>query len=160
MNPHVSGISLSYIVRSKERVGQVLGEPKRSGGKLARPAQRGAWGGDFGYFTDPDGNLRKIAVGYEGDLSFAEWPALGRGRHASAAVQMVETQVHKTLLPNRRRHIWRRLGNTPQGGFQCPALLDGHAFEVLVSSQDILTRPPRSRSTSASTINPHFVAIS
>jgi catechol 2,3-dioxygenase-like lactoylglutathione lyase family enzyme len=57
------GITLSYIVRSDERVDAVLVEAERAGGKIARPAQRAPWGGYFGYFTDRDGYLWKVAAG-------------------------------------------------------------------------------------------------
>ncbi len=56
------GFTLSYIVRSKERVDAVLAEAERAGGKIAKPAQD-AYGGRFGYFTDPDGYLWKVAAG-------------------------------------------------------------------------------------------------
>ena len=57
------GITLSYIVSSEERVDAVLAEAKRAGGKIAKPAQKASWGGYFGYFTDPDGYLWKVAAG-------------------------------------------------------------------------------------------------
>lgn len=56
-------IQLSYIVRSQERVDAVLAEAERAGGTIARPAQRAAWGGYFGYFADRDGYLWKVAAG-------------------------------------------------------------------------------------------------
>jgi len=65
------GFTLSYIVRTEKRVDAVLAEAKRAGGNIAKPAQRAAWG-YFGYFTDPDGYLWKVAAGYEGDTSIAE----------------------------------------------------------------------------------------
>jgi len=57
------GFTLSHIVRSEEGVDAVMAEAERAGGKIAKPAQRGTWGGYFGYFTDPDGNLWKVAAG-------------------------------------------------------------------------------------------------
>jgi catechol 2,3-dioxygenase-like lactoylglutathione lyase family enzyme len=57
------GFTLSYIVRSEERVDAVLAEAERAGGTIARPAQHSPWGGRFGYFTDPDGYLWKVAAG-------------------------------------------------------------------------------------------------
>src|SRR5207245_2048904 len=54
------GITFSYDVRSKDRVDAVLAEAKRAGGTIAKPAQDAAWGGYFGYFTDPDGYLWKV----------------------------------------------------------------------------------------------------
>jgi len=66
------GITLSYIVRSDERVDAVLAEAKRAGGVIVRPAGRAAWGGYFGYFTDPDGYLWKVGAGYGEDPTYAE----------------------------------------------------------------------------------------
>lgn len=66
------GITLSYIVRSDDRVDAVLAEAKRAGGKIAKPAQRGQWGGYSGYFTDPDGYLWKVVVGPGEHQSYAE----------------------------------------------------------------------------------------
>ncbi len=64
------GFTLSYLVRSEERVDAVLAEAERAGGTIARPAQRGQWGGRFGYFADPDGYLWKVAAG-AGEQPFA-----------------------------------------------------------------------------------------
>ena len=66
-----SGITFSYVVRSKERVDAVLAEAERAGGAIAKPAQEAHWGGYFGYFADPDGNLWKVVAG-DGDQPFAE----------------------------------------------------------------------------------------
>lgn len=63
------GFTLSYLVRSQERVEAVLAEAERAGGKVLKPAQP-AWGGYFGYFADPDGYLWKVASG-AGDQPFA-----------------------------------------------------------------------------------------
>ena len=65
------GFTLSQIVRSDERVDALLAEAQRAGGAIAKPAQRAPWGGYFGYFTDPDGHLWKVASG-EGEQPFAE----------------------------------------------------------------------------------------
>jgi len=64
------GITLSYLVRSDDRVEALLAEAERAGGKIARPVQRPPWGGCFGYFTDPDGYLWKVASG-PGEQPFA-----------------------------------------------------------------------------------------
>jgi len=66
-----SGITFSYIVRSEERVDAVLAEAERAGGKIAKPAQKAQWGGYFGYFADPDGNLWKVVAG-AGEQPFSE----------------------------------------------------------------------------------------
>ena len=55
------GITLSYVVTAEGRVDAVLDEAARAGGQIVRPAQRGPWGGYFGYFADPDGYLWKVA---------------------------------------------------------------------------------------------------
>jgi uncharacterized protein len=65
------GVTFSYVVRSQERVDAVLAEAERAGGTIARPAQQARWGGYFGYFADPDGNLWKVVAG-DGDQPFAE----------------------------------------------------------------------------------------
>jgi uncharacterized protein len=65
------GVTFSYIVHADERVDAVLAEAERAGGEIVRPAQRARWGGYFGYFADPDGNLWKIVAG-AGDQPYAE----------------------------------------------------------------------------------------
>jgi len=57
------GITLSHVVGSEARVDALLAEAERAGGTIAKPAQRAAWGGYFGYFADPDGHLWKVVVG-------------------------------------------------------------------------------------------------
>ena len=66
------GITLSYIVSSEDRVDAVLAEAERAGGVIAKPAERQQWGGRSGYFTDPDGNLWKVAAGTGEQPSAAE----------------------------------------------------------------------------------------
>jgi uncharacterized protein len=65
------GITFSYIVHADERVDAVLAEAERAGGEIVRPAQQARWGGYFGYFADPDGNLWKVVAG-SGDQPYAE----------------------------------------------------------------------------------------
>lgn len=65
------GITLSYLVRSEDRVAAVLKEAEQAGGTITRPAETAPWGGCSGYFTDPDGYLWKVASG-AGDQPFAE----------------------------------------------------------------------------------------
>ena len=65
------GITLSYLVRSEERVAAVLTEAERAGGRIVKPAERAPWGGSSGHFMDPDGNLWKVASG-SGPQPFAE----------------------------------------------------------------------------------------
>ena len=65
------GLTLSYVVRSEDRVGALLADAEGAGGTIIRPAQKAKWGGYFGYFADPDGNLWKVVAG-EGEQPYAE----------------------------------------------------------------------------------------
>jgi uncharacterized protein len=55
------GFTLSCLAESAEGVRGILAAAELAGGKIVRPAQAAEWGGHFGYFADPDGNLWKIA---------------------------------------------------------------------------------------------------
>jgi catechol 2,3-dioxygenase-like lactoylglutathione lyase family enzyme len=57
------GVTLSYNVRSEERVDAVLAEAEHAGGKIGKPAERTSWGGYGGYFADPEGHLWEVATG-------------------------------------------------------------------------------------------------
>ena len=63
--------TLSDVVRSEDRVDAVLAEAERAGARIVKPAQRAQWGGYYGYFADPDGNLWKVVAG-AGEQPFAE----------------------------------------------------------------------------------------
>ena len=65
------GVTLSYLVRSEDRVAEVMAEAERAGGKIVKAAERSQWGGASGYFADPDGYLWKVASG-TGQQPFAE----------------------------------------------------------------------------------------
>jgi uncharacterized protein len=65
------GVMLSYIVRSDDRVAEVLAEAERAGATIVKPAEATPWGGTTGFFTDPDGYLWKVASG-TGQAPFAE----------------------------------------------------------------------------------------
>jgi hypothetical protein len=65
------GVTLSYLVRTDERVDEVLAEAERAGGSIVRPGERAPWGGYFGYFADPEGHLWKVAAG-QGEQPLAE----------------------------------------------------------------------------------------
>jgi uncharacterized protein len=65
------GFTLSYLVRSEDRVAAVLAEAEKAGGTIVKPAERAQWGGATGYFADPDGFLWKVASG-TGEQPFAE----------------------------------------------------------------------------------------
>ena len=66
-----AGITLSYVVRADDRVDAVLAEAEGAGGTVAKPAERGPWGGYSGYFSDPDGYLWKVVTG-AGEQPYAE----------------------------------------------------------------------------------------
>ena len=66
-----SGVVLSYIVRSEDRVAAVLDEAQRAGAKIVRSAEQAQWGGTSGVFADLDGHLWKVASG-SGPQPYAE----------------------------------------------------------------------------------------
>lgn len=57
----MSRIYLAYNTRSDEEVDAVLALAEMSGGKIVKPAGRAFWGGWYGYFADPEGNLWEVA---------------------------------------------------------------------------------------------------
>jgi catechol 2,3-dioxygenase-like lactoylglutathione lyase family enzyme len=65
------GFTLSYLVRTEERVEEVLAEAEKAGATIVKPAEKAQWGGASGIFRDPDGYLWKVATG-GGDQPFAE----------------------------------------------------------------------------------------
>jgi uncharacterized protein len=65
------GVTLSHNVRSEARVDEVLAEAERAGGKIVRRAERAAWGGYRGYFSDSEGFLWEVATGAT-QLPFSE----------------------------------------------------------------------------------------
>jgi uncharacterized protein len=56
------GVSFHYIVDSKDIVDDVIAKAAAAGGSVVREAGTVDWG-YFGYFSDPDGNLWKVAAG-------------------------------------------------------------------------------------------------
>jgi catechol 2,3-dioxygenase-like lactoylglutathione lyase family enzyme len=54
------GVSFHYIVPSSEAVDEVMGKAMAAGGGLVKEASGTQWG-YFGYFSDPDGYLWKVA---------------------------------------------------------------------------------------------------
>ena len=56
------GVSLHYLVPSSEAVDEVMGRAVAAGGGVVREAAAAQWG-YFGYFSDPDGYLWKVAAG-------------------------------------------------------------------------------------------------
>jgi uncharacterized protein len=55
------GVSFHFIVPSSEAVDQVMGDAAAAGGGVVKQAAASQWGGYFGYFSDPDGYLWKVA---------------------------------------------------------------------------------------------------
>ena len=56
------GVSFHYIVPSSQAVDEVMGKAVAAGGAVVRQAAASPWG-YFGYFSDPDGYLWKVASG-------------------------------------------------------------------------------------------------
>lgn len=67
-------VYLAYNTRSEEEVDAVLQKVISNGGKVIREAGRAFWGGWFGYFADPEGNLWEVAenpdfpIGADGNI--------------------------------------------------------------------------------------------
>jgi uncharacterized protein len=55
------GVSFHYIVSSSEAVDEVMADAAAAGGEVVKQAAASQWGGYFGYFSDPDGYLWKVA---------------------------------------------------------------------------------------------------
>lgn len=56
------GVSFHYLVASQDDVDDVLAKATEAGGTLAKAGHAAPWGGYFGYFSDPDGHLWKVAA--------------------------------------------------------------------------------------------------
>lgn len=56
------GFSLHYIVDSTDAVDTAVARAVDAGAAVVREAAPAEWGGYFGYFSDPDGNLWKVAT--------------------------------------------------------------------------------------------------
>jgi catechol 2,3-dioxygenase-like lactoylglutathione lyase family enzyme len=56
------GVSFHYIVSSSEAVDEVMGKALAAGARVVKEAAATQWG-YFGYFSDPDGYLWKVASG-------------------------------------------------------------------------------------------------
>jgi uncharacterized protein len=76
VNPEGSGFSglvLQYIVRSEQRVDDVIDEARKAGATIVKPAGRLEWGGYGGTFADPDGYVWSIGYSAQGqDQPYAE----------------------------------------------------------------------------------------
>jgi catechol 2,3-dioxygenase-like lactoylglutathione lyase family enzyme len=55
------GLSFHYIVPSREVVDETIRAAEMAGGAVVKEAAAAQWGGYFGYFSDPDGYLWKVA---------------------------------------------------------------------------------------------------
>jgi catechol 2,3-dioxygenase-like lactoylglutathione lyase family enzyme len=55
------GVSFHFVVPSREAVDEVMGTAVAAGGGVVKEAAAARWGGYFGYFSDPDGHLWKVA---------------------------------------------------------------------------------------------------
>lgn len=55
-----SGIVFTYVVRSEDRVGEILAEAEKAGAKILKPAAKEEWGGYGGAFADPDGYVWQV----------------------------------------------------------------------------------------------------
>jgi predicted enzyme related to lactoylglutathione lyase len=55
------GVSFHHIVSSSEAVDEVIANAVAAGGSVVKEAAGSQWGGYFGYFSDPDGYLWKVA---------------------------------------------------------------------------------------------------
>jgi predicted CoA-binding protein/catechol 2,3-dioxygenase-like lactoylglutathione lyase family enzyme len=56
-----SRVAVAHNVRAQADVATVLAEAEAAGGKVLRPSRKAAWGGQTGYFADPDGHLWEVA---------------------------------------------------------------------------------------------------
>ena len=55
------GVSFHFIVESNDAVDEVISSAAAAGGDVVKQAAASPWGGYFGYFSDPDGYLWKVA---------------------------------------------------------------------------------------------------
>ena len=56
-----SRVYLAYNTRSDGEVDAVLAEAEKAGGRIVKSAGRAFWGGWYGYFADPEGNIWEVA---------------------------------------------------------------------------------------------------
>jgi uncharacterized protein len=55
------GVLFHFIVSTRETVDEVMACAVAAGGEVVREAADAQWGGYFGYFSDPDAYLWKVA---------------------------------------------------------------------------------------------------
>jgi predicted enzyme related to lactoylglutathione lyase len=56
------GVSFHYIVSARDAVDDVIAAATAAGGAVVKAAEASQWGGYYGYFSDPDGYLWKVAA--------------------------------------------------------------------------------------------------
>ncbi|WP_378738416.1 VOC family protein [Nocardia brasiliensis] len=56
------GSSFHFITDSRDAVDEVMRTAAAAGGTVVKAAAPAEWGGYFGYFSDPDGHLWKVAT--------------------------------------------------------------------------------------------------
>lgn len=67
------GMVFTYVVRSEERVNEIIAEAEKAGAGILKPAGALPWGGYGGTFADPDGYIWSIAYSAQGkDQPYAE----------------------------------------------------------------------------------------
>ncbi|WP_371614225.1 VOC family protein [Streptomyces sp. NBC_00454] len=68
-----SGLVLTYVVRSRTRVDEIMTEAQNAGAKILNPAGALPWGGYGGTFADPDGYIWSLGHSTQGtDQPYAE----------------------------------------------------------------------------------------
>jgi predicted lactoylglutathione lyase len=76
VNPEGSGFGgqvFSYVVRSQERVDEIMAQAVKAGGTITKPADTLEWGGYGGCFADPDGYVWQLGYSAQGeDQPYAE----------------------------------------------------------------------------------------
>nr|CTQ95817.1 Lactoylglutathione lyase and related lyases [Kibdelosporangium sp. MJ126-NF4] len=55
------GVSLHHLTDSRDEVDEVMRAAAAAGATVVKEAAEAKWGGYFGYFSDPDGYLWKVA---------------------------------------------------------------------------------------------------
>ena len=56
------GVSFHYIVSTEGEVDNLMASAASAGGQIVKHPAKSDWGGYFGYFSDPDGHLWKVAT--------------------------------------------------------------------------------------------------
>ena len=59
--PSATAFSLAHNVGSAAEVDAAMAQAETAGARTVKPAQKTAWGGYAGYFSDPDGHLWEVA---------------------------------------------------------------------------------------------------